>query len=222
MAPLFKYFSELGFALALIERGEIFMQPLANFRGYEDNNVRRDRDDGRLRYQPSDGLPVNIEGSEHDEPWEGWRLTSSVKEEDVYVYCLSTAKSEHLAQRFESQFCVEIENPVGLIGRIRRSVSMRSRLERNQIYHGPVDYRGLEVIPNADWALPEKIAFMKPEGWDWQLEYRVLVGKKRAFDVENVRMTLETGPQPIAPIVNHPPLVLRLGDFSRSAQLHRF
>ena len=222
MAPLFKYVSELKFALALIERGEIFMQTLASFRVYEDNDVRRDRDDGRLCYQPDGGLPINIEGREPAEPWAGWRLTSSVKDENVYAYCLSTEKTEQLAQRFESPFCVEIENPIGLIGRIRRSVRLRSQLERRNLYHGPVDYRGLEVIPAADWALPEKIAFMKPEGWEWQREYRVLVGKKGAFDVENVRMTLETGPQPFAPTVNCPPLVLTLGDFSRVTQLHRF
>lgn len=222
MAPLFKYVSEEKFALAFMNRGEVFMQTLANFRGYEDNDVRRDPDDGRLRYQPADGLPVNVEGRESEAPWAGWRLTSSVKEEDVYIYCLSTEKSEYLAQRFESPFCVEIENPIGLIGRIRRSVRLRSQLERKQIYHGSVDYRNLEVIPTVDWALPEKIGFMKPEGWDWQCEYRIIVGKRGAFDVENVRMTLETGPQPITPIVNHPPLVLTLGDFSRGTRLHRF
>lgn len=105
---------------------------------------------------------------------------------------------------------------------MRRSVRLRSQLARKQFHYGPVDYRGVEVIPSIDWALPEKIGLMKPEEWDWQREFRILVGKKGAFDVENVRMALETGPQPVAPIANHPPLVLTVGDLSRDTRLHRF
>jgi hypothetical protein len=221
-APLFKYVSEERFAQSLIERGEVFMQTLANFRGYEDNDVRRDPDDGRLRYQPLEGLPINFEGKEPTEPWKGWRLTSSVKEEDVYVYCLSTEKSAQLAKRFESPFCVEIYNPTSFVGRIRRSVRLRSQLERRQLYFGSVDYRSLEVVPTIDWALPEKIALIKPEAWAWQNEFRIVVGKKDAFDVENVRMTLETGLPNSAPINNHPPLMLSLGDLSRHSRMHKF
>ena len=219
---LYKYFSEERFARALIERGEVFMQTLANFRGYEDNDVRRDPNDGQLRYEPAGGLPIQFEGREANEPWHGWRFTSSVKEEDVYVYCLSTERSGELAERFESPFCVEICNSVSLIGRIRRKVQLRSQLERKHLYADPVDYRSVEAIPAADWALPEKVAFIKPEGWSWQQEYRVLVGKKGAFDAENVRLSLQTGPQPLAPLANHPPLILTLGDLSGITELHRF
>lgn len=69
MASLFKYVSEDIFARALMERGEVFMQTLANFRSYEDNDVRRDPNDGRLRYQPADGLRLNIEGREPGVAW---------------------------------------------------------------------------------------------------------------------------------------------------------
>lgn len=219
---LYKYVSEERFARALIERGEVFMQTLANFRGYEDNDVRRDPNDGSLRYEPAGGLPIQFAGQEPNEPWDGWRFVSSVKDEDVYAYCLSSERSEILAERFESPFCVEIRNPVSLIGRISRRVQLRSQLDRNLLPHGPVDYRGPDAAPAADWALPEKVALMKPDGWGWQNEYRIVIGKKGAFDVENVALTLQTGPQPLAPIVNHAPLILTLGDLSGITELHTF
>ncbi len=222
MSSLFKYVSEENFAQGLIERGEIFMQTLANFRGYEDNDVRRDRDDGRLRYEPAGGLLVNVEGREDEPPWQGWRFTSSIKPEDVYVYCLSTERSEELARKFESPFCIEITNPITLIARIRGSVRLRSSLERNRLFFGEVEYRSVEAAPAADWALPEKIAFIKPEDWSWQHEYRILVGKKGVFNIENVHLTLETGPGAIAPFADNPPLMLRVGNIARIATLHRF
>lgn len=103
-----------------------------------------------------------------------------------------------------------------------RSGPKRSHLEHKILPFGPVDYRGLDVIPAADWALPEKVALMKPVGWDWQREFRILAGKKGTFAVHNVRMTLQNGPQPPAPIADHVPLLLKLGDLSRGARLHRF
>lgn len=214
--------SEERFALALIERGEIFMQPLANFRSYEDNDVRRDPNDGSLHYAPAGGLPIQFAEGDDNQPWQGWRFTSSVKEEDVYIYCLSTVKSQDLAERFQSPFCVEIQNPLSLIGRIRRKVQLRSQLDREHLPHGPIDYRGPDVAPQADWALPEKVGLIKPEGWNWQHEYRLLVGRKGVFDVENVRLALQSGPQPPAPVVNHPPLIITVGDLSKITLLHQF
>lgn len=199
------------------------LQTLANFRRYEDANVRRDENDGRLRYQPAGGLPINFEGRP-PEVWADWRFTSSVREEDIYAYCMSTERSEALTDRFESPFCVEITDPVVFVRRIHRAVRLRSRLERKCVHHGPVDYRDVEAVPAADWALPEKVGRIKPPDWAWQREYRVLVGKKGAFDPENVRLTLERGPQPAPPAgaVPDPPLSVRLGNCSNGMRLHRF
>ena len=196
------------------------MQTLSAFRAYEDNDVRRDKDDGRLRYEPPAGLQLRIERRGVEETWAGWRMTSSVQDDNIYAYCLSTELSEDLAQRLESPFCVEITNPVALVGRIRRAVALRSQLDR--LFFGPVDYRKLDVIPGSDWAIPEKVGFIKPDRWAWQHEYRILVGKRRAFDVQNVRMTLETGPQPAPPAVDHPPLVLIVPPFTRGVEVHKF
>lgn len=197
------------------------MQTLANFRGYEDADIRRDRDDGRLRYGPVNGLPIQFADNEVNEPWQGWRFTSSVKEHHIYVYCLSTEKSLDLARRFESPFCIEIFKPPTFLGRLARRVRLRSAFDR-RLLHNLVDYRDAEQPPGVDWALPERLAFIKPTDWSWQCEYRVVAARKGALAVENVELTLQAGPQPNAPAANDPPIIIRVGDISDCARLHRF
>jgi hypothetical protein len=46
------------FARSLIEKGQLYFRSLAYFRGYEDELVRGDPDDGKLRYQPEQGLTL--------------------------------------------------------------------------------------------------------------------------------------------------------------------
>ena len=220
MAPIYKYVSEERFALALIERGQVFMQTLANFRGYEDEDVRRDPDDGRLRFQPDGGPPINFEGKE-PQVWKDWRATFSVKSSDMFLYCLSTVRSEEIAERFESRFCVEFPNPMSLIGRIRDKVRLRSAMDR-AIFFREVEYRAQQAPPGVRWALPEQVAFIKPEGWAWQNEFRVVVGKKGVFAVHNLDMQLQTGPDQLAPRADHDPLILTVDSLARVANLIRF
>jgi len=222
MPPLYKYFTEDRFALALIEQGLVYMQTLAAFRAYEDGDVRGDRHDGRLRYEPSDGLKLTRSNGENLNLPPGCKLVSSPQPDDIYVYCLSTVRSEELAERFSSRLCVEIENPTGLIGRIKRHVALRSQLARGQVFHGPVEYRPEENPPIVKWALPEKVSFIKPPEWQWQNEYRIAVGRKGAFDVENVLTTIECGEIANAPPPRRGPLYLAVGGIARTATLHKF
>jgi hypothetical protein len=220
LASVYKYVSEERFASALIEKGQLYLQSLAHFRAVEDALVRGDPDDGKLRYQPEPGLTVTRNGGE---PFTlpGWRFRSSAPG-DIFVYCMSVQLSEVLAERFRAPFCVEIKNAAPLLSRTRASVRLRSKLDRN-VYWGPVEYRDLAAAPGGDWALPEKVAFFKPPGWSWQAEYRMVVGRKSAFAVENVELALETGPGDLGAAADAGvPLTLAVGDLSRIAQLHRF
>lgn len=74
-----------------------------------------------------------------------------------------------------------------------------------------------------DWALPERVAFIKPQGWAWQKEHRIVFGRKDAFAIENVELALETEGFEIALAdPDHNPLILHVGDLSRFTALHRF
>lgn len=222
MVPIYKYLSTESFARSLIEEGQLYLRSLAYFRGYEDALVRGDPDDGKLHYRPETGLTLTkADGKVFTLPPE-WRFRASVRAEDIFVYCLSLERSEALAEKFQSPFCVEIKDAVTLLAKTKGSVRLRSRLDRRNVYRGPVEYRDFATAPGGVWALPEKVAFIKPPAWSWQAEYRMIVGSKGAFAAENVDVALENGPADLAADAAGDPLVLSVGDLSRVAQLHRF
>ena len=222
MASIYKYVSAEPFARALIEKGQLYLRSLAYFRSYEDALVRGDPDDGKLRYQPEAGLTLTKTDGEVVTLPPGWRFRASVRAEDIFVYCLSLERSEALAEKFQSPFCVEIKDAHALLAKTKGSVRLRSRLDRRNVYRGPVEYRDLAIPPDGDWALPERVAFIKPQAWSWQTEYRMVVGRKGAFAVENVDLALENGPGNLATAAAGNALILAVGDLSRIAQLHRF
>lgn len=221
--PLYKYFAEEAFASALIEKGQIFLRPLSYFRAFEDEFVRGDPDDGKLHYEPEAGLTLNKQNGEVVELPAGWRFRASVKAEDIFVYCLSTERSADLAAKFESPFCVEIDDRIRLLGRVIAHVRLRSKLDRSHVYSDTIDYRKLAAVPAADWALPERVAFIKPEGWAWQKEHRIVIGRKGAFAVENVECALErdAGLASLPPPAGDP-LIIHVGSLSKIAKLHQF
>jgi len=173
-----------------------------------------------LRYKPEGGVTINL----GDRPFQNnMAFVSVVKVNDIYVYCMSNTLSEELAARFNSPFCVEIQHCLGFIGRIRRHVRLRSRLDHANVFARSIDYRGLEREPGADWALPERLAFIKPEPFAWQDEFRVVIGNKGALGVENVDTHLEADGRNLAVAYEErDPLVLQLGDISRIAALRKF
>lgn len=222
MVSIYKYVSAEAHALALVEKGQLYLRSLAYFRGYEDAGVRGDPDDGRLRYQPEPGLTLTKPGGEVVTLPTGWGFSASIRDEDIFVYCLSLERSEALAEKFQSPFCVEIRDANALIAKTKASVRLRSWLERRKAYWGPVDYRELTATPGGDWALPERVAFIKPQAWAWQAEYRIVVGRKGAFAVENVEVALMNGTTANAASAGGNPLILTVGDLSRIAEVHRF
>ncbi len=221
--PLYKYLAEEAYARALIEKGQIFTRPLSYFRAYEDELVRGDADDGKLRYEPEEGLVLTKENGGVLEMPSGWQFRASVRADDIFVYCLSSELSPEIAAKFGCPFCVEFKEPARLLGRISMHVRLRSKLDRNGVYSGEVDYRNSAATPGADWALPERVAFIKPEGWAWQKEHRIVIGRKGAFAVENVECALETdgGQAALAPAPRDP-LILHVGDLSKITELHSF
>ncbi|HEY0113061.1 MAG TPA: hypothetical protein VGB59_07885 [Allosphingosinicella sp.] len=221
--PLYKYLAEEEYARALIDKGQVFARPLSYFRAFEDELVRGDPHDGKLRYEPEEGLLLTKGTGEVIAMPAGWRFRASVRAEDIFVYCLSTELSDTIAEKFECSWCVEITEPHRLLGRIARHVRLRSQFDRRGIYSQGVEYRKLTVAPGVDWALPERVAFIKPEGWAWQKEHRIVFGRKGAFAVENVELGLETeGLATASADANRDPLILSVGGLSRLTALHRF
>lgn len=217
---IYKYFTHEAHALALIKKGILLLQPLSHFRNHEDSEVRGDRRDGVLPYAPGDGLEITKEDGTVI-VIENGQFTSSAKQNDIFVYCASNSLSSHLAEKF-GNFCVGILDPIMVVDRLRSRAHTSSKLDYSNIYAGPVVYRKPELKPGVNWALPEKLAFIKPEAFSWQNEFRIALGKRGAFQVENVDCKIEIGQ--VAVTVLDPAqngLKLNIGRLD-GLKLHRF
>jgi hypothetical protein len=217
---IFKYFSHEEHAVALVQKGELMMQPLSHFRGREADGVRGDPQDGILCYTPEGGLALNMQDGRVI-TLEGGSFTSSVNQNDVFVYCASNALSAELAEKF-GPFCVEIPDPDLLVRRLKMRAQRTSQMDYEQIVCGKVDYRERSREPGADWALPERLVLIKPPDFAWQDEYRIAVGKRGTMNVENVGLTIQTGAAPPSTEPIPAPIFVRVGKLEGLVTLHRF
>ncbi len=217
---IFKYFTEEAHALALINKGELMLQPLSHFRRREADGVRGDPCDGILRYAPQGGLIMNKEYGQII-PLEGGSFNSSVNQNDIFVYCASNQKSADLAEKF-GLFCVEIPDTDVLVRRLKMRAHATSQLDYEQLVCGKVDYREHSGEPGPDWALPERLVLIKPKDFAWQDEFRIAIGKKGTMEFENVGLTIQTGPtaQVFEPV--HAPIKVKIGQLVDLVTLHRF
>jgi len=219
MPSLFRYFSSVN-ARAFVERGEVLFRALSYFRDYEDEGVRADQYEGTLVHRPKDGLKVTMtaSGEEIELPH---TLESTAREDDIFVYCMSSELSTSIANRFQAKACVEIEHPLVFLSRVRTALSLRARLRAEKMIHQPVKYYERHEPPIVDWALPERIAMRKPKSFEWQMEHRIAVPLGDAFRVENVEVKLvPLGHVRQRQVPDHPKLLLRLGSLAKICRVH--
>ena len=220
MPPLVRYFNEDN-ARAFVEEGAVLMRALSYFRDYEDDGVRSDEFEGTLVHRPLEGLRVKLQAT-GEEVLLPHTFEATAKEDQIFVYCLSTELSASIAKRFQASVAVEIVEPIQFVAKLRAALNLRKRLRSHQLTHGPVKYYELHEPPIVDWALPERIALRKPKHFDWQHEYRFAVPLGDAFAVENVQTKLV----PLGAVrppreQAHPNLLLKLGNLKRLCHIHR-
>ena len=219
--PIYKYFTAEAHANSFMEKGALMFRPLSYFRAIEDGEVRGDPNDGTLTYAPEGGLVLTKEDGTTIH-LDGWRFSSAAKHDEIYVFCVSNILSADLAARFGTPICVEVFDPEIIANRLKARAHADSKLDYGQTQHARIDYRDPEQVPEADWALPEKIAFIKPPLFAWQDEYRYAVGRRNALDVHNVEVTLTSGTA-AAPVARvPPPIILQIGKLSDHVAVHRF
>lgn len=219
MSSLFRYFSK-SYASDFVQTGSVLLRSLSYFRDYEDAGVRADEHEGTLVHQTLGGLQINnlTTGDSGIVPY---RFESTAKEDDIFVYCMSTELCPEIAQRFNAEVVVEILDPSKFLTRLRASLSLRRRFRVNQLVHDGVRYYRWEDPPVVDWALPERIAMRKPERFSWQKEYRFAVPVGDAFRVENVSVNLiPIGAGRKVRAMVHPQHLLKLGNLSKICRVH--
>jgi hypothetical protein len=219
MPPLFRYFSKKN-AEAFVENGEVLFRALSYFRDYEDAGVRSDPHEGTLIHLPCNGLQVTKQatGEVINLPH---RLESTVKEDAIFIYCMSTELSPEIIERFNAERIVEITDPVAFLALVKYRLSIRKRLRIRELVHQKVQYYEWNEPPLADWAIPERIAMRKPETFSWQKEYRIAVPLGDAFRVENVSVSLvPSNAMRLLREASHPFIKLKLGNLSKICRVH--
>lgn len=220
MHQLFRYFSARN-AAAFVEKGEVLFRALSYFRDYEDEGVRADEHEGTLVHRPSDGLQI-ARVPTGEKVLLPHRFESTAKEDDIFVYCMSTDLSSTIAERFKAEVVVEVTEPIKFLTRLKSSLSLHRQLRVNQLVHQEVRYYEWHEPPIVDWALPERIAMRKPKLFDWQKEYRFAVPRGDAFRVENVSVKLVSMDAVRPPRAkSHPQLLLKLGSLAKICRIHK-
>lgn len=170
---LFKYFAEERFARAFMRKGEMRFGSLGYYRGIEDGGVRGDPKDGTLHYAPAEGIEITMVAD--GRKLSGVSFTTAA--ENMFVYCVSNEKSAERGKDFGA-FCVEITDPDAIVRRLIGRASVSSRLDYARVLMGPTQYRPLDQIPAADWAVPERVVLIKPPEYAGQSETRIVLPLK--------------------------------------------
>lgn len=190
---LFKYFSERRWAETFLD-GSILFRPLSYFRGYEDEGIRGDRNEGAARFRPSSGLVINNITQGKTFTLVGHSFESSVKYDEIFVFCTSRSFRQEHWKRFGAVACVEIENIKTFCERVEQALPLGANF-----FGKRVSYYEETEAGSPRWALPENIATSKLRNYLWQDEYRLVFSQTNALDFENVapRIVKDTASIPL-------------------------
>ncbi len=165
--PLFRYFSEEAYARAFIDKGEVYLRPLAYFQAFEDRagagRSRRRHVAPRARDR-SGGLTKRTGRSSRAAGGLAFPALRP-KGKMNFVYCLSLERSEHLAAKFKSPFCVEVRDPIrDSLQADRRPCVCRSRLDPRVYQPNGRLSQLASPHPASIGRSPERVAFIAG-GW---------------------------------------------------------
>jgi hypothetical protein len=218
---LYRYLSE-RYVKSFIAGGEIWFRSLSYFRDFEDELVRGDEFEGTRVHLPADGLKLTMMAT-GEEVLVPYSFESTAREDDIFVYCLSTVLSKSLAAEFKTSVCVEIFKPSAFEGLVQRALDRRPSIKNKRLYSQPIAYYDRSDPPIVDWALPERIALSKPAYFSHQSEHRLAFAVNGAFDVQNVSVRLAPlgNRRPVRSML-HPHRTLNIGNLSKLCKVHRF
>jgi hypothetical protein len=117
---LYRYYSSRKWADAFLD-GQLRFNSLAYFRDFEDMQVRGDKNEGKMIFRPEDGLVITNQT-------QGWiqtvprALNVTVKQEEIFVFCMSRSFTEELREGFKAVACVEILNVKTFCNRIESAL----------------------------------------------------------------------------------------------------
>src|ERR1700683_4503175 len=159
---LYKYYSARKWADDFLD-GKLRFNSLAYFRDFEDAQVRGDRNEGKMIFRSEDGLVITNQT-------QGWiqtvprALNVTVKQEEIFVFCMSRSFTEELRESFKAVACVEILNVKAFCQKIESALPAETTFPgkpgRERIGQAVTYYEETDDW-NPTWACPGLIAGLK-------------------------------------------------------------
>lgn len=221
---LYKYYNTRRWADAFLD-GKLRFNSLAYFRDLEDVQVRGDKNEGKMIFRPEDGLVI----TNHTQ---GWRrtipraLNATVRQEEIFVFCMSRSFTEKLRESFKAVACVEILNVKAFCEKIESALPAETTFPgkpgRERIGQAVTYYEETDDC-NPTWACPDMIAALKSKPFAWQDEYRLIFSLTNALAFENAQYALvRDGTSQEHKRAEHQPYDLNAGSLRDICRLHVF
>ena len=222
---LYKYYTERKWAEVFLD-GELLFRSLAYFRDYEDKDIRGDKNEGTAIFRPEGGLVVNNLTQGRILTLPRHFFTSTANQEEILVFCLSRSLTDEMLERFEAAVCVEILNIPQFCARIEAALppetTFPGRPGRQQIGQRVEYYQATEG-GNSRWALPDKIATSKLDGYAWQDEFRLVFSLTDALNFEKVNVrVVPDGARTASNSGEHHQHPVKAGSLRDICRLHEF
>ncbi len=218
---LYRYFTEVRWAEAFV-RGSVLFRSLSYYRDYEDKEVRADQNEGRATYKPKGGLEITNHTQGKKFTMAGSSFAAMVKQDEIFVHCMSAALSEEMWRRFDAAACVEVSNIPIFCRRMEAALpraTFPATTGRAKIGHH-VEYYDEEQPLQARWAIPSRIINSKNGSYAWQREFRLAFCETNALDFQRVKNQIVLGnPSPAPRLESYPYRVVEAGPLADIAQI---
>ena len=180
---MFKYYDQRIWAEKVLD-GEMLFRSLAYFRDCEDA-VRGDEYEGTSRFLPDSGLQITNQTQGTQFTLSEYAFESTVKANEIFVFCTSRRFGDDLAKEFNAIVTVEITRMPTFCERIQAALPPTATFRARRVDYYPQSEGG-----TPRWALPDDIATSKLEKWAYQEETRFIFSITDALAFENVKCQL--------------------------------
>ena len=178
---LYKYLPS-KYVEQVLNSGELLFRNLTYFRQHECEQ-RGDPLEGHHRDDPDKDIEItNLSTGQKIKG--GFSFLNTTNTDLIFIFCLSKTYSDRLFEEFKSDACIEITDVTGLLKRTRIALRKLISLHPAGLLHNDVKCYAANQPAEFNIKEPKELAFAKDEAFRNQDEYRLVFGKKKAFNLE--------------------------------------
>ncbi len=177
---LYKYLPSI-YVENVLKRGELLFRNLTYFKQYECEQ-RGDPLEAHHRDNPDNDIVLtNLSTGKKTQG--DFSFLNTTDSDLIYVFCMSKTYSADLYSEFKSDACIEITDVEKFLLRAKTKLKHLVSLHKSGLIHGDVKYYAVNKSANFNIKNPKELAFAKDEIFEGQDEYRLIFGKKKAFNL---------------------------------------